>query len=97
MAKNKVPKELQGVLWSIGVDKLDTKKNAPYIVNQVLAYGTMEHLKWLIKTYSIEKIKEVFKKSPSKVYTQAGFDWVTSILLQESQKPDERKYVETFP
>jgi len=39
MKKRKIPKFLQGVLWSVEVDDLDLQKDRAYIVNQILVYG----------------------------------------------------------
>ena len=76
-----VPKFLQGVLWSASVDDLDLQKNENYIIHQILAYGTWEHLLWLLKNYPREQIKEVFVKHPEKDYSPACFNFTKNILL----------------
>ena len=93
-----IPKSLQGVLWSVGVDKLDLKRDKTYIINQILAYGTWVHLKWLFKTYEKGEIRTVFISKPSKDYTRPSFNFVKRHLLGlKTESLDESKYVKTYP
>ena len=93
-----VPKNLQGVLWSVDTDQLDLQKNKSYIVNQILAYGTWEHLRWLLKSYSREEIKKVFVEHPGKDYSPSAFNFAKNVLLELQNQPlDQTKYVKTFP
>jgi len=93
----KIPKSLQGVLWSIDVSKLDAINDKNYIIHQILAYGTWKDLRWLFKTYPKSQIKQVFIKYPSKDYRPVVFNFVTKFLLDLKQIPDESKYVTTYP
>ncbi len=54
-----VPANLQSVLWSYDISRLDTKRNAHLIITQVINYGFPEDLKWLLKTYSLMEIQKV--------------------------------------
>jgi hypothetical protein len=93
-----IPAFLQGVLWNVGVGKLDLRKDKNYIVHQVLAYGNLEHLHWLFQNYSKQEIVQTFLKSPAKDYTPAAFNFVKNLLLGlKGTLLDERKYVKTFP
>lgn len=56
----KVPKRFQGLLWSVGVENLDTEKNKIYIISQILAYGSWNHFLWLFKTYGRDEVRRVF-------------------------------------
>ncbi len=93
-----IPADLQPILWSVGVDKLDLQKDKNYIVHQVLAYGTWEHLKWLFEVYSPEEIKTIFLNNPAKDYTFPAFNFTKNILLNLQDKPiDQTLYVRSFP
>ena len=81
MKKHKIPKKLQGVLWSVDVKDLDLEVNKAYIINQILCFGRQSELKWLFKTYSRSEIKEVFLKRPSKIYLPSAFNFCKKILL----------------
>lgn len=93
-----VPKSLQGVLWSVDTDQLDLQKNKIYIINQVLAYGTWEQLKWLLNAYKRSEIAEVFQEHPTNDYTKPGINFVKNILLGlETVDLDLRRYDRSLP
>lgn len=94
----KIPKNLQGILWSADVSKLDITENKRYIIHQILAYGTWQHLKWLFKTYKNDEIKKVFIKYPAKDYTDKTFNFAQKIIFDMPPGMiDERYYVKTYP
>ncbi len=91
-----IPDILQATLWSVGVNKLDLKRDRDYIVHQILAYGTWSDIKWLFSTYRKSEIVESFVKHPAKNYLPASYHFVKDILLGlSSQSLDEKKY-DTF-
>ena len=97
-SSKKIPRWLQPVLWSVDVANLDLKKDKAYIINQILAYGGLEELRWLFKNYPKKTIKEVFLKKPSKVYTKQSLNFVKEILLELSnRKLDPYKYDQSLP
>ena len=90
----KIPKDLQGLFWSRKLDSLDLLKDKSYIVNQILAYGSLEQIKWLFRTYSEKEIKETFFSQPRKVYTPQSFNFVKNYILDlESRKVPAGPYV----
>lgn len=93
-----IPANLQPILWSVGIDKLDLQKDKSYIIHQVLAYGTWEHLKWLFKTYPRDEIKKVFIERPAKDYVPASFNFIKNYVLDLDDKNiNIENYVRTFP
>lgn len=77
--------------------KLDLKNDQNYIVNQVLAYGTLNDLKWLFSTYPKEEIKSVFCNHPGKDYTPSSLNFIKNILLDIPDDVDKSRYVRTLP
>ncbi len=57
-----IPKFLQSSLWSYDIDSLDKESNAEYIITQVLNYGNWKGVKWLNKTYGVEKIRTFIER-----------------------------------
>lgn len=93
-----VPKNLQGVLWSVDTDQLDLQKNKIYIIHQILAYGTWEQLKWLFSAYKPAEIADVFQNHPSNDYTKPAFNFVKNMLLGlENVDLDLRRYDRSLP
>lgn len=94
MKSQKIPKNLQGVLWSVNVNNLNLEQDKYYIIHQILGYGGFDEIKWLLHHYSLEKIQEVFLKSPMKNYPKNNYYFAKNIVLDlEDKKLDENKYV----
>lgn len=93
-----VPKKLQGILWSVDTAHLDLEKDAPYIVHQILSYGDLKEIRWLLSTYGKNKVKRIFLHYPAKTYTASGLNFVRKMILEISPTlvPDY-KYDESLP
>lgn len=85
----------QAVLWSKKIDKINTETDAGYIIHNILAYGTMEDLKWLFKKYSRQKIVKNFIENPIKVYTRPAFGFAAKTLLKIRKPLSLKAYVKT--
>ena len=93
----RVPSSLQHLFWSVRSEDLNLDEDRAYIVNQALAYGGIEELKWLFKTYPKKVIKETFLKQPIKTYRAPSFNFVKEILLGIKEGLPEEKYVINTP
>lgn len=91
----KIPKNLQGILWSRSVDHLDLQQDQYYIVHQILQYGNLAQIDWLIKTYSLPKVKRIFTTQPAKVYDPASFNFVKNFILNSNTNLNVKKYFKT--
>ena len=95
---SKIPKNLQGVLWSKNVSNLNLEKDKNYIIHQILAYGNWEHLIWLLDKYKLNQVRKVFIEHPAKDYNERSFNFVQKLLLKIPDSViDKRYYVKTFP
>ncbi len=95
---SKIPKNLQGILWSRNINNLDLQEDKNYIVHQILAYGGWEHLIWLLNNYKLNKIRDIFVQHPSKDYDERSFNFIQKILLKIPEADiDKRYYVKTYP
>lgn len=96
MRKAKIPKSLQGVLWSANVKNLDPERDKEYIIHQVLMYGTLEHVRWLFGIYNSATIRKVFVTNPRAIYTPPIFHFIKNILLGlENKHLNQKRYVKT--
>lgn len=88
----KVPKRLQGILWSVDTKHLDVKKDRAYIIYQVLLYGTLDEIRWLFNIYSKREIIDVFLRKSIKIYPRATFYFVKDFILdlRNIRLPEER-------
>ncbi len=91
------PKDLQAILWSSDVSKLNIEKNKGYIIHQVLMHGDLGELRWLFQTYSKKTIIKVFLIHPAKLYPKEMFSFVKNYILGLKGVPlDEQDYVTSF-
>lgn len=92
------PKRLQAVLWSANINNLDLEKDQTYIIHQIFSHGRIEDILWLFKTYSREKLNEVFTKHPYKDYRPARFNFIKNYILSIKNKTlDDQYYVRNTP
>lgn len=79
----------------MNISKLDLEKDRAYIVNQVLSYGTLDEIKWLMRIYGKKTVREVFLNQPIKVYTPSAFRF--SQLLLDAPEVGADRYDQTLP
>jgi hypothetical protein len=95
-SKTDFPYSLQGILWSKSIEKIDLYKDKNYIIHQILAYGDMEEIKWLLKTYNEDEIKDVFINCPRNVYTRPVFLFIKNFILGIEKKLNEKEYIKNI-
>ncbi len=91
------PSKYQATFWSAKVSDLDLVKDKAYIINQALAYGDLDILRWLFRTYDKQTIRDVFLKQPIKTYRPVTFNFVKNILLDIEQNLPKEHYVINTP
>lgn len=82
-------------MWSVGVTKLNRKKDQAYIINQILSYGTLPEIRWLMRAYGKQIVREVFFSQPMKIYTPSAFRF--SQLLLDASGAKAYRYDQTLP
>lgn len=78
---SKIPKHLQGILWSVDINQLDLDRDKSYIMHQVLKYGSFADISWLFKTYSKKDVTQTFIEKPSKTYPKSVFHFIKNYVL----------------
>ena len=92
----KLPKQLQPVLWSVNIDNLSLEKDKYYIIHQILSYGRLDDILWLMRNCPRKEINEVFMVS-FKDYARPRFYFVKDALLGlKKWHPDEKYYVKNI-
>lgn len=93
----KVPAKLQGILWSKQVDHIDLEQDKTYVIHQVLRYGTLDDIRWLMETYGSDVVKEEFLRHPQSIYSKPALNFIKNVLLDlEGEQVDESKYIQSF-
>lgn len=88
-----LPANLSTILWSKNLKNVDLAQDKVYIIHQVLAFGELEDIRWLFKTFTQDEIFKVFLESPQKVYTKSSFNFAKNIILKLKVGIDEKKYL----
>lgn len=74
-----------------------TKIASSDAVHQILMFGTLSDIKSLKKAVGEAKIKEIFLRSPKKIYTNIALNFVKNFILDIQTSVDEQKYLKTTP
>jgi len=93
----KIPSEFQTLLWSKSIKKIDLEKDKNYIIHQILSYGDLNQIKWLLQVYGKKIVREIFIKNPLPVYTKPVFYFVKNFILGlKNTKLNEKKYIKNI-
>ena len=90
-----LPKQLQPVLWSVNIGNLSLEKDKYYIIHQILSYGRLDDILWLMRNCQARFLWYRLRIMPSRFY------FVKDALLGLKQwHPDERvlcqKYISKY-
>lgn len=97
--EEKIPSDLQAILWSKDVAKIDPNKDKVYIIHQVLRFGDTENINWLFNLYGRDEVKKVFLEFPQPIYSKSSLNFVRNFLLKivgPMLELNEQKYVKTL-
>jgi len=57
----RLPTRVRWLFWEMDFGRLDTRRHADYIIGRVVEFGRLEDVRWLIKTYGLERIHQFFR------------------------------------
>lgn len=81
-----VTSKLQSRLWSKSTRKIHIKRDGRYIIKQLLAYGTMEDLRWLLSRYPKKTIRTVAKTMKRTEFHPSIYKFINLLFLSNDQK-----------
>lgn len=90
-------KKLKKLFWSVDFKKLDLEKDKVYIINQTLAFGSLDDIRLLLKLYPPEEVRQVFLKRPKPLYSPPGLNFIQKYILQiKDAKLSQKRYVKNI-
>ncbi len=93
----KLPKFLHPLFWEIDPKKLDVSKRQKYIIERIMEWGDFPHIKWMLKNFSPQKMKETVLKTRNLSKRSAPF-WVNFLKINpEKTKCLSREYQKKHP
>lgn len=57
-----LPAEFRQYFWDINASDLDPNRHSHYIINRLLDKGNLRAARWVLRSFTIETIKETFRK-----------------------------------
>ena len=61
--KQEIIKFRQSLFWDVDPKSIDPKRNARYVIERILDFGTDEEIQWMWRFYKHSLIEDVVKKS----------------------------------
>ena len=90
----KLPPSLKRYFWDVNFPTLVSKKRSTYIIERLLEIGDLNSIRWIIKNYPLEKIKQVVCQSSILSEKTASF-WSLILDIPKNQirclQPDFQK------
>jgi len=65
----------QSLFWDTNSNKIDTKKNARYIIERILELGQPDDIAWMFKQYSKSDIKKVINLPRNQISPKSKALW----------------------
>jgi len=83
---------LRPLFKSTDANTLDRDQDQAYIINQVLAFGSLVQLKELFHLYGKEKIREIFLHQPIKIYQPDVYHYFLLLFGVSKDEAPEYRY-----
>jgi len=68
----------QSLFWDVDPKTIDPNKNAEYVIERILEFGELHEVKWMIRYYPVETIRNAMRESRM-ITDQSKFLWSTVI------------------
>ncbi|MBI4009380.1 hypothetical protein HY357_04040 [Candidatus Roizmanbacteria bacterium] len=78
-----IPKSLYRYFWDVNPKKVNPKESPYFVINRLLDKGNVESVRWVIRSFTKEQIKETFKRFKD-FRAQVGNFW--SLFFQLPKK-----------
>lgn len=72
------------LFWDTNPKKIDTKKNAQYIIERILKFGDFDDYYWMRSMYSTNEIKNVILQERSDIDPKSINFWCHNFNIEES-------------
>ena len=79
-----LPESLRSYFWDVKFEELEVKKHAFLIIKRVLDRGNLGDIRWLVKTYGKDAIKEVVMETKDLARPTGNF-WADMFDLDKSK------------
>ena len=56
-----IPEKVRRLFWDVNKETVDLVCHRAYIIRRIMDYGTVEDVKWMLRTYSPQEMAEVLR------------------------------------
>ena len=82
----KLPKFLWPFFWDTDPKKLDVEKRSKYIIERVMDWGDIPHVKWMLENFSKKELKNTLIKTRN-LFKKSAYFWANFLQVD----PEETK------
>lgn len=75
-----IPKYLKPFLWSYNFNNLDVMRDRRLIIAQLLNYGDVNAVRWVIKQYGVDEVRQIANTIPVKQWDNKSLAYWKLIL-----------------
>lgn len=96
--KIRLPQSISSILWSYDITSLDIEQDKEIIITQVLNYGTLKEVKWLLKIYGEDEIKKLVSHPKRGRWWRKVLNfWVTVLDIKMAKRVFENAVIKVNP
>ena len=77
-------KLLKPLVWDASIESVDLKKHKRWLISRIMVFGMPEHVRWMLKNFNEEDIKETVMKSKTLDVKTANF-WSIHFNIDKSK------------
>jgi hypothetical protein len=70
----------RALFWDVALENIDLEKNANYVIERFLEYGTLEGVRWLRKRYGDDRLREFILKKRFRIRSPRTLNYWRIIL-----------------
>jgi len=84
------------LFWDVNPERLDTEKDASFIIGRVLDFGDLDEWRAIKKIYGLERIRKAALEHPFESWRSANF-WEFILKLSPKSLSCTRKHLPQIP
>jgi len=85
-----LPPDLHRFFWECRPETIDTQAHAPFVLERILDYGSLAAVRWALRTYGPEQVKEFLRVRGVRTLSRKTLGFWTLLLGIEGEACFER-------
>ena len=78
--KSALPLSFRPLFWSYRFRDLDIHEDTKLIIKQILLYGDLRQLRWMVKAYTKEKIRNILSRIPETELRPSSVEFAKTVF-----------------